>query len=323
MKTGAYVGIDVSKATLDVAVGSDGEVEQVENNEEGVAALAERLCQEMPKLVVMEATGGYESLVAGALAARGIPVAVVNPRQVRDFAKATGVLAKTDRIDAQVLARFGEAIKPEPRPLPSAEAKELEALLVRRRQVVDMLTMEKNRRAMATTAAMRKAIDKHIDWLEEALRRANKDIDKTVRDSPAWRDQEDLLRSVPGIGPVTARTILAELPELGRISKKKIAALVGVAPLNRDSGTMKGQRTTWGGRVRVRTVLYMAALTATRRNPVIRGLYTSLVARGKAKKVARVACIRKLLTILTAMVRDGRHWSPPALPAAQVAQATR
>jgi len=305
-----YVGIDVAKATLDVALGSDGELVQVENSEVGIARLLEQLGAVAPTLVVLEATGGYESLVAGAIVGRGIPVAVVNPRQVRDFAKATGVLAKTDRIDARVLARFAEAVRPEPRPLPTAEAKELEEYLSRRRQLVDMLTMEKNRQSIATTERMKKSLKKHVDWLEEALRRANDDIDKAVRNSPVWREQEDVLRSVPGIGPVTARTMLAELPELGRLNRKKIAALVGVAPLNRDSGTLQGSRTCWGGRASVRQVLYMAAVSAVRCNPVIRRTYAALRARGKKHKVALVACMRKLLTILTAMVRDQRRWSP-------------
>lgn len=308
--TKPYVGIDVAKATLDVAIGSDGELVQVENNEAGIARLLERLGEMAPTLVVLEATGGYESLVAGAIAGRGIAVAVVNPRQVRDFAKATGVLAKTDRIDARVLARFAEAVRPEPRPLPTAEAKELEEFLSRRRQLVDMLTMEKNRLSIATAERMRKSLRKHIDWLEEALRRANDDIDKSIRNSPAWREQEDLLRSMPGIGPVSARTMLAELPELGRLNRKKIAALVGVAPLNRDSGTLQGSRTCWGGRASVRQVLYMAAVSAVRCNPIIRRTYAALRARGKKHKVALVACMRKLLTILTAMVRDQRRWSP-------------
>jgi transposase len=305
-----YVGIDVAKATLDVAIGSDGELVQVENNEAGIARLLTRLDEAAPTLVVLEATGGYESLVAGAIAGRGIAVAVVNPRQVRDFARATGILAKTDRIDARVLARFAEAVRPEPRPLPTAEAKELEDLLSRRRQIVDMLTMEKNRLAIAAAERMKKEIKKHIAWLEEALRRANDNIDKSVRNSPAWREQEDLLRSMPGIGPVNARTMLAELPELGQLSRKKIAALVGVAPFNRDSGTLQGGRTCWGGRASVRQALYMAALSAVRCNPVIRRAYLALRARGKKHKVALVACMRKLLTILTAMVRDQRRWSP-------------
>lgn len=308
--TRPYVGIDVAKATLDVAIGSDGETVQVENSEAGIAQLVKRLGEAAPALVVLEATGGYESLVAAAVAGRQIAVAIVNPRQVRDFAKATGVLAKTDRIDARVLARFAEAVRPEPRPLPTAEAKELEEFLGRRRQIVDMLTMEKNRLSIASTERMKKSLKKHIAWLEEALRRANDDIDTAVRNSPAWREQEDLLRSFPGIGPVSARTVLGELPELGALNRKKIAALVGVAPLNRDSGTLQGTRTCWGGRANVRQVLYMATIAAVRCNPVIRRVYLALRARGKKHKVALVACLRKVLTILTAMVRDQRRWSP-------------
>lgn len=321
MGSDLYVGIDVAKATLDVAFGSDGEVVQYANTEEGTAQLVARLTKTAPALVVMEATGGYEGLVAGVLTGRGMPVAVVNPRQVRQFAQAVGVLAKTDRVDARVIARFAEAIRPEVRPLPSAEAVELEAFLTRRRQIVEMLTMEKNRRGITASERMRRGIDKHIDWLEEALRRANDDIDKTIRKSPAWREKEDLLRSVPGIGPVTARTLIAELPELGQLNRKKIAMLVGVAPLNRDSGTIKGQRTTWGGRASVRTVLYMATRTATRHNPVIRRTYEALKARGKKPKVAAIACLRKLLTILTAMVRDNRPWSPLPLASSITAKA--
>lgn len=307
---GPYVGIDVAKATLDVAIGSDGELIRVENNEQGRSELLSRLLQVAPALVVMEATGGYESLVAGAIAGQNIPVVVINPRQVRDFAKATGVLAKTDRIDARVLARFAEAIRPEPRPLPTPEAKDLEELMSRRRQIVEMLTMEKNRLATATTERMKKGIKNHITWLEKALARANDDIDGAIRNSPLWREQDDLLRSVPGIGPLTARMMLAELPELGTLNRKKIAALVGVAPLNRDSGTMQGTRTCWGGRASIRQVLYMAALSAARCNPVIRATYKALIARGKKRKVALVACMRKLLTILTAMMRDRRRWTP-------------
>ncbi len=305
-----YVGIDVSKAALDVAFGSDGDVVRVANDENGIGELVGQVVKAGPALVVLEATGGYEYLVAAALAGKEVPVAVVNPRQVRDFAKATGVLAKTDKIDARILARFAEAIRPKPRPLPTPEAKALNELLSRRRQIVDMLTMEKNRLSIAATERMKRSLKTHIDWLEEALRGADDDIDKAVRASPAWQEQEDLLRSVPGIGPVSARTLLAELPELGTLNRKKIAALVGVAPLNRDSGEVEGSRTCWGGRASIRQVLYMAAKTAVRWNPTIRNTYKGLRERGKKPKVALVACIRKLLTILTAMVRDRRRWSP-------------
>jgi len=317
METGQrYVGIDVSKATLDVAQGTGktaSEFWQGPNDDEGIERLIARLTidKAKPTLVVLEATGGYELLVASMLATAGIPVAIVNPRQVRDFAKALGILAKTDKLDAGVLYRFAEAMRPEARPLPDPQVRELQALLVRRRQLVDMLTMEKNRRAgAAVSARLRKSIEKHIAWLEEALRRANDDIDQAVRQSPLWREQEQLLRSVPGIGPVTARTILAELPELGQMHRKEAAKLVGVAPLNCDSGKFKGTRTIWGGRASVRTVLYMATLTAVRRNPVIAAMYNRLLGRGKKKKVALVACMHKLLTILAAMMRSQERWAP-------------
>jgi len=307
---GLGVGIDVSKATLDVALGSEGEIFQVSNDEVGLNALADKLSKANPTLVVLEASGGYERLAAATLVGRGLAVAVVNPRQVRDFAKATGVLAKTDRIDARVLARFAEAVRPEPRPLPTPEATELQELLVRRRQIVEMLTMEKNRLQGALVDRTKRAIAKHIKWLEQALERSDDDIDKAIRNSPAWREKEDLLRSVPGIGPVTARTILAELPELGSVTHKEIAKLVGVAPLNNDSGTMHGKRSCWGGRATVRQPLYMASLAAIRINPVLRRMYAAFRARGKEHKVALVACMHKLLTILTAMVRDNRRWKP-------------
>jgi transposase len=303
------IGIDVSKDKLDVAVGSEGEVWQVTNNESGHAELLKRLGGVKPAIIVLEASGGYEAVVAGVLWDAGHPVAVVNPRQVRDFARGMGKLAKTDRIDARVLALFGETVPVQMRAPVDAEARELQTMVLRRRQLVEMLTMEKNRRGLVRTGRARKSLDRHIEWLEEAVRRASDDIDQAVRNSPMWREKEDLLRSVKGIGPVSARTLLAELPELGRLNRKKIAALVGVAPFNRDSGEFRGKRAIAGGRSQVRTVLYMAAVTAARCNPLIRPLYERLVARGKEKKVAIVACIRKLLTILTAMVRDQRRFS--------------
>lgn len=321
-----YVGIDVAKDSLDVAVGSDGELWQVSNDAAGHSELVERLGGVKPALIVLEASGGYEAVVAGVLWDAGHPVAVVNPRQVRDFARGMGKLAKTDQIDARVLAMFGEKVPVEVRAPLDAEARELQTMVVRRRQLVEMLTMEKNRRGLVPTGRARKSLDKHIAWLEEAVRRASDDIDQAVRQSPIWREKEDLLRSVKGIGPVSARTILVELPELGRLNRKKIAALVGVAPFNRDSGRFKGMRSIAGGRSHVRTVLYMAAVTAARHNPLIRPLYQRLIAAGKKKKVAIVACIRKLLTILTAMVRDGAYFSvaphpshPSPLPTAAAA----
>lgn len=325
MQNQKHVGIDVSKDRLDVAVGSEGELWQVSNDGAGHSELVERLSGVKPALIVLEASGGYEAIVAGVLWDAGHPVAVVNPRQVRDFARGMGKLAKTDQIDARVLAMFGEKVPIEVRAPLDAEARELQTMVVRRRQLVEMLTMEKNRRPLVPSGRARKSLDKHIAWLEEAVRRASDDIDQTVRQSPLWREKEDLLRSVKGIGPVSARTILVELPELGRLNRKKIAALVGVAPFNRDSGRFKGQRTITGGRSHVRTVLYMAAVTAARHNPLIRPLYQRLIAAGKKKKVAIVACIRKLLTILTAMVRDNAHFcvAPHPIPLPTAAAAGR
>jgi transposase len=323
MQRQSYVGIDVSKGGLDVAIGSEGELWHVSNDAAGHSDLLKRLGEVKPALIVLEASGGYEAVCAGVLWDAGYPVAVVNPRQVRDFARGMGKLAKTDQIDARVLAMFGEKVPIEVRAPLDAEARELQTMVVRRRQLVEMLTMEKNRRPLVPTGRARKSLDKHIAWLEEAVRRASDDIDQSVRQSPLWREKEDLLRSFKGIGPVSARTILVELPELGRLDRKKIAALVGVAPFNNDSGRFKGQRTIAGGRSHVRTVLYMAAVTAARHNPLIRPLYQRLIAAGKKKKVAIVACIRKLLTILTAMVRDGAHFSvaphPNPLPTAAAA----
>jgi transposase len=310
MENARFVGVDVSKEFLDVAAGTDGNEWRVENNEVGHAALVTRLREVAPTLVVMEASGGYEALVAARLWEGGLPVVVVNPRQVRDFARALGILAKTDRIDARVLVAFGEKVRPPIREPLDDQARELQTLVVRRRQLIEMLTMEKNRRGLLASGRARKSVDKHIAWLEEALRRADKDLDEAVRGSPLWREEEDLLRSFPGIGPVSARVLIAELPELGRLNRREIAALVGVAPFNRDSGKMKGRRAIRGGRGEIRAVLFMATLTAIRRNPVIRQLYTRLVAGGKHKKVALVACMRKLLTILTAMARDRVRFNP-------------
>ena len=247
--------------------------------------------------------------MAAALASAGLPVAIVNPRQVRDFARATGVLAKTDRIDATTLALFAERIRPEVRPLPDAVAEELTALVTRRRQILEMLLSERNRLRLAS-AAVRRGIEKHIRWLEHQLQDTDQDLERRVQASPLWRAKDDLLRSVPGIGPTTARTLLAELPELGRLDRREIAALVGVAPFNRDSGTLRGRRVIWGGRAAVRRTLYMATLAATRCNPLLRAFYLRLRERGKPAKLALVACMRKLLTILNAMLRDQQPWRP-------------
>ncbi len=307
-----FIGIDVSKARLDVAAYPSGEGESVANDKNGIRALVQRLGKIQPALIVLEATGGIERKVTQALAGAELPVVVVNPRQVRDFAKATGQLAKTDSIDALVLARFGEAVRPALRPLPDEVTLELRALTARRRQIIEMIVAEKNRRATASHA-VRKRIDAHLRWLESELGRADKDLDRSIRQSPIWRENEDLLRSVPGIGPVTSRTLLAELPELGRLHSKQISALVGVAPLARDSGKLKGRRAIWGGRASVRAVLYMAALVATRRNPVIREFYKRLCAAGKKHKVALVACMHKLLTILNSILKHKTRWSVATL----------
>jgi transposase len=261
-----------------------------------------------PKLVVLEATGGLQVRVAAALAAKGLPVAVVNPRQVRDFARATGRLAKTDPLDAEAVARFGEAVQPEPRPLPDAETEQLAGLIARRRQIVEMMTAEKNRRHQITRSDLKADLDAHLEWLGKALNRIDEDLDKAVRSSPIWRAREELLKSVPGIGDVASRTLLAELPELGRLTRRQIAALVGLAPFNRDSGTMRGRRTIWGGRAALRATLYMATLAAIRHNPAIKAFNTRLRAAGKPAKVAITACMRKLLVTLNAMVRDRKPW---------------
>jgi transposase len=305
------VGIDVAKAELVIAARPSGERWAVANDEAGVRALAERLAGLAPELVVLEATGGYETLAVAALAAAGLPVVVVTPRQVRDFAKATGQLAKTDRIDADVLALFGDRVRPPVRPLPNAEAQALEALLTRRRQLLEMLHAERNRLGQVVGRGQRavaKSLKAHIAYLERELRTADTDLGEMIRASAAWRETDDLLRSVPGVGRVLSLTLLAELPELGRLSRREIAKLVGVAPLSRDSGTLRGRRFVQGGRASVRAVLYMGALVASRRNPVIAAFYRRLVAAGKPKQLALVACMRKLLTMLNAMVRSGSPW---------------
>ena len=305
-----FVGIDVSKAVLDVALAPTGEVWSVPNSAEGMQQLVGRLGEISPKLIVLEATGGLERRAVAALAGASLPVVAVNPRQVRDFAKATGKLAKTDAIDAAVLALFADRIRPEVRPLRDEETQELEALVVRRRQVVDMITAEKNRLIAAPPSKrVRTAIGKTIKWLQKQLEDTDNDIDGAVRNSSAWREKDDLLRSVPGVGKVLSRTLLSLVPELGTLGNKQLAALVGVAPLNRDSGMQRGRRCIWGGRANVRAVLYMGALVAARFNPVIRAFHARLIASGKLPKVALVACMRKLLTILNAIVRDRTPWT--------------
>ena len=304
-----FVGIDVSKERLDVAVRPTGEMWQVSHDSLGIGEVMERLETLMPQLVVLEATGGVEMTLAGELAASGLHVAVVNPRQVRNFARATGKLAKTDALDAQVLAHFAEAMRPVSRPLPDSDTRELAALVARRRQLVEMITAEKNRFRTAARR-IRPKVEEHIRWLEENLAELDRDLGDFIRSSPIWRDKDELLRSAPGVGPVLSMTLLSGLPELGSLNRGEIAALVGVAPFNRDSGTMRGKRKVWGGRPQVRAALYMAALVATRFNPVLRDFYQRLCMAGKPKKVALTACMRKLLTILNHMVRQNRHWNP-------------
>lgn len=307
------IGIDVAKAELVVATHPTAERWTVANNERGIRTLVERLRSATPELIVLEATGGYELLCVAGLAAAGLPVVVANPRQVRDFAKATGQLAKTDRIDADILALFAERVRPAVRPLPDAETQELDALLSRRRQLLDMLGAERNRLGQVFGKGkqqVKKSLKAHIAYLERELRIADTDLGDLVRHSPVWRDRDDLLQSVPGVGPVLSLTLLADLPELGRLSRREIAKLVGIAPLSRDSGTMRGRRFVQGGRASVRAVLYMGALVATKRNVIIRAFYQRLLAAGKPKKLALVACMRKLLTILNTIVRTGQRWSP-------------
>jgi transposase len=304
--TQVFVGIDVSKKQLDLAFRPAGRF-AAPNDEAGFAQVIERLSTLSPALVVLEATGGIEIPLAGALAAAGVPVVVVNPRQVRDFAKAAGKLAKTDELDAHTLAHFAEVMRPEPRPLPDEQTQTLAAILTRRRQLVEMLTAEKNRLGQARKP-VRKSLRAHIAWLKRELAQTDSDLAHAIHESPVWREKDDLLRSTPGVGPVLTTTLLANLPELGTLTGKQIAALVGVAPLNRDSGTWRGKRTVWGGRAQIRATLYMAAVVAARFNPVIRAFYQRLCAAGKAKKVALTACMRKLLMILNAMLKHRTPW---------------
>ena len=308
-----YVGIDISKDKLDLWV--DGRHRVFENNADGIDKLVRHLAHVKVKVVVMEATGGLERAVALGLAEAKYAVAIVNPRQVRDFAKALGRLAKTDKIDAQIISQFGEMAKLEGQELPDALQVEIRALLARRRQIIAMKNGEENRLRQATNAQVRASIESLLVVLEQQLKQIDDDSDKALRSSPMWMEKLEILESVPGIGPVTARTLLAELPELGTLSGRKIAMLAGLAPLNNDSGKMRGRRTTWGGRRTLRAPLYMAAMSATRFNPNIRAFYLRLVERGTPKRVALVASMRKLLTVLNAMMRDNKMWAPAQISA--------
>lgn len=307
---GYFVGIDVAKDKLDVHVRPSGESWTVGNEAAGLRELGAQLQERAPALIVLEATGGYEVVVAATLASGGLPVAVVNPRQIRDFARATGQLAKTDTLDAAAIARFAEAVQPPVRPLATPAAEALGELVARRRQLIDMLGAERNRQAQARDRQVQRQLGAHVKWLTKALADLDRDLHDTIRTTPVWRETDALLTSVPAVGAVTAHTLIAEVPELGQLGRRQIAALIGVAPLNRDSGTLRGRRMISGGRASVRRVLYMAALVAVRHHPCLAAFYARLTAAGRPKKVALVAAMRKLLTILNAIVRDKRPWQP-------------
>ncbi|MBI4236151.1 MAG: IS110 family transposase [Chloroflexi bacterium] len=309
-RRGVFIGIDVSKAHLDVAMLPSGQAWQEHNDDEGIVRLAERITAVAPTLVVLEATGGLEMPAACALGLEDLPVAVVNPRQVRDLAKSLGLLAKTDTLEAQGIAQFAQRVQPVPRPLPDAQAQELSALLTRRRQLIQMRTAEAQRLSRSVVPALRREIQEHLTWLQEHLRQLDDDLGTRLRESPLWREKEDLLRGVPGGGPVLSVTLLAELPELGHLDRKQIAALVGVAPVNHDSGRRTGQRHIRGGRASVRSALYMATIASIRCNPVIRSFYQRLCAQGKPKKVALVASMHKFLIILNALLSHQTPWNP-------------
>lgn len=311
MNSSVFVGIDVAKRHLDVHILPKNLASRYTNSGAGIGALVKMIRKHRPELVVLEATGRLELPAAVALFAAGIPVAIVNPRQVRDFARASGKLAKTDAMDAQVIATYGSALHPDARPIPDAISLQLQGLLARRRQLVDMLVAEKNRLDRAHPAA-RKDLREHIAWLQRRLKRADGELHQLIKGSPQWSQRDACYQSVPGVGPIVSHTLLIDLPELGTVSKKAIAKLVGVAPLNRDSGQARGTRSVWGGRPHVRSALYMASLAAIRANPVIRPHYQKLRAEGKPPKVAQVACMRKLLVILNALAEKNAHWSPPS-----------
>lgn len=308
-----YVGIDVSKGRLDVAIGAEGEAWAVGNDEKGIAQLVERMQVVQPVLIVLESTGGLEWAAMTEMYSAGLGVALVNPGRVKEFARSIGLLAKTDKLDARLLARFAEAVKPNATRLPDEQEQHLMGLVSRRRQLLEMQVAEQNRLNTARLSS-RANLEEHIAWLQKAIADLDKEIQKYVRQSELWKDKAERLQSVPGVGPVTASTLLAELPELGLLDRKRIAALVGVAPFNNDSGPRRGKRRVKGGRSTVRQVLYMAALSASIHNPVLHAFYQQMIRRGKEKKVALTACMRKLLTFLNAMMRDAKSWSPSSKP---------
>jgi transposase len=309
MKTEIFVGLDVSKQKLDVAVRPQGRHFVIPNNDRGIKQLVKRLAALKPQLIVLEASGGYEFLALAALAEAQLPVALINPLAVRKFAGATGKLAKTDKIDAQVLAHFAEALRPEPRPLPDQAHQALKATLQRRMQVVKMIGQEENRLEKTFIPALRQDLQDHLTWLRRRLKELDRELDDQIRQSPLWRDRDRLHQSVIGIGPVVSRAIITQLPEIGILPGKKVVALVGVAPYNRDSGRFRGKRMIRGGRSYLRRLLYMAAVVAARFNPVIRTFYQRLLAAGKPKKLALTACMRKLVLILNAMVKNNQPWN--------------
>lgn len=301
-----YIGIDISSNSLDLAIYKEEKTHQFINNQDGIRKVCDFLSRLEPTLIVFEATGGYEMPLYIALNEAKLPAAPVNPRQVRDFAKATGKLAKTDILDARVIAHFAAVLHPQPRPIP--ESQEIKEIVARRNQLVQMIVAEKNRLHSARKN-IKARIQIHIQWLEEELDSTNKELEQCISDNPEWQKKNNLLQSMPGVGPVLSTTLLADLPELGQLNRRQIAALTGVAPLNRDSGTLRGKRTIWGGRATVRGALYMATLVATRFNPVIKQIYQRLLSAGKLKKVAITACMRKLLIILNSMVKHNTKWS--------------
>ena len=308
-KEQVFVGIDVSKSTLEVRIEPLGESFQVANDDEGVKALYSRLNKLDLTLIVMEATGGLETRAASELAARGLPLAVVNPRQVRDFAKATGQLAKTDRIDTQVLCGFARAIRPAVRPIKDELTQQLDDLVTRRRQLVDMRVQE-TARLHSASKVQAKSLKAHIAWLDKRIKQIEGDLGSCLRNSDAWRVKDDLLQSIPGVGHITSHSVLSRCPEIGKLTRRQIAKLVGIAPLNNDSGKHRGERHIWGGRADVRSVLYMATVSAKRCNPLIRAFAEKLERAGKPYKVRMVACMRKLLTIMNAMIKNNMPWDP-------------